>query len=201
MVLAFANVNRTKNTAAGYNGLSYEQNVSSSLIYPIIHGLVNCHLKHDMTDLPAIKRFKETVTSQLQERFGFDPESIAILSSAVDPRYHDLDFLSSEQHEEVARVLLEKIEKSIRKLRGRQELLKNLEKIEKKYQEAERATGIIEEPRAKKKKGNEKETAMSFLLGASTQSAGEDHSAKGEFERFKKEPQLHNDEHALEKQS
>ena len=27
--------------------LSY---VSSSLIYPIIHGLINCHLKHDMTD-------------------------------------------------------------------------------------------------------------------------------------------------------
>ena len=155
--------------------LSYEQNVSSSLIYPIIHGLINCHLKHDTTDLPAIKRFKETVTSQLQEWFGFDPESIAILSSAVDPRYHDLDFLSSEQREEVARVLLEKIEKE--------------------YQEAERATEIIEEP---KKKSNEKETAMSFLLGASTQSAGEDYSAKGEFERFKKEPQLHHDEHALE---
>ena len=90
---------------------SYEQNVSSSLIYPIIHGLINCHLKHDTTDLPAIKRFKETVTSQLQERFGFDPESIAILSLAVDPRYHDLDFLSSEQCEKVARVLLEKIER------------------------------------------------------------------------------------------
>jgi len=96
----------------------------------------------------------------------------------VDPRYHDLDFSSSEQREEVARVLLEKIEKE--------------------YQEAERATEIIEEPRAKKKKSNEKETAMSFLLGASTQSAGEDYSAKGEFERFKKEPQLHHDEHALE---
>ena len=71
----------------------------------------------------------------------------------------------------------------------------------KEYQEAERVTKIIEEPRAKKKKSNEKETVtlrMSFLLGASTQSAGEDYSAKGEFERFKKEPQLHHDEHAVE---
>ena len=126
--------------------LSYEQNVSSSLIYPIIHGLINCHLKHDTTDLPVIKRFKETVTSQLQERFGFDPKSIAILSSAVNSRYHDLNFLSREQHEEVARVLLEKIEKE--------------------YQEVERVTEIIEEPRAKKKKSNEKEIAMLFLLSS-----------------------------------
>ena len=55
-----------------------------------------------------------------------------------------MDFFSGEQCEEVARVLLEKIEKE--------------------YQEAERATEIIEEPtRAKKKKSDEKETAMSFL--------------------------------------
>ena len=38
---------------------------------------------------------------------------------------------------------------------------------------------------------------MSFLLGASTQSAEEDHSGKGEFERFKKEPLLHYDKHVL----
>ena len=36
------------------------------------------------------------------------------------------------------------------------------------------------------------------MLGASTQSAEEDNSTKGEFECFKKEPQLHHDEHALE---
>ena len=65
------------------------------------------------------------------------------------------------------------------------EFVSNQDVLEKEYQEAERVTEIIEEPRAKKK-------------GASTQSAGEDYSAKGEFERFKKEPQLHHDEHALE---
>ena len=163
--------------------LSCEQNVSSSLVYPIIHGLINCHLKADTNDLPAIQRFKETVTAQLEIRFIFDPENIAILSAAVDPRYHDLDFLRSEQREEVARILLERIKR-----------------METECQQAEKATGeVTEEPRAKKKKKDEKkETAMSFLLGAtSTQSAEENSSGKGEFERFKKEPQLHHDENAL----
>ena len=39
----------------------------------------------------------------------FDPENIAILAAAVDPRYKDLDFLKSEEREEVKKVLLEKI--------------------------------------------------------------------------------------------
>ena len=81
--------------------LSLEQNVSSSLIYPIIHGLINCHLKVDPIDFPTIKRFKETVTSQLEDHFSFDPKNIAILVAAVDPRYKDLDFLKNEEREEV----------------------------------------------------------------------------------------------------
>ena len=60
--------------------LSLERNVSSSLIYPVIHGLISCHLKVDSTDLPTIKRFKEIVRSQLEDRFSFDPEKISILS-------------------------------------------------------------------------------------------------------------------------
>ena len=72
--------------------LSLERNVSSSLIYPVIHGLINCHLKADTADLPTIQKFKGTVTSQLVDRFAFDPENVAILASAVDPRYKDLDF-------------------------------------------------------------------------------------------------------------
>ena len=67
--------------------LSLERNVSSLLIYPVIHGLINCHLKADTTDLPTIKRFKETVISQLENCFSFDSENIAILAAAVDPRY------------------------------------------------------------------------------------------------------------------
>lgn len=81
---------QTSTGTVATTALSCEQNVSLSLIYPIIHGLINCHLKPNTNDLTAIKRFKETVTLQLQEHFIFDPENIVILSSAVDPRYHDL---------------------------------------------------------------------------------------------------------------
>ena len=88
--------------------LSLEQTVSL-LIYPVNHGLINCHLKADTTDLPTIKRFKETVISQLENCFSFDPENIAILAAAVDPRYKDLDFMKSEEREEVKKILLEKI--------------------------------------------------------------------------------------------
>ena len=150
--------------------LSLEQNVSSLLIYPVIHGLINCHLKADTTDLPTIKRFKETVISQLENRFSFDPENIAILAVAVDPRYKDLDFMKSEEREEVKKVLLEKIAM-----------------IEESC-EAEMTTRSIreetEEPNVKKKK-NKKETAMSFLLGTATNStcsADEDKSGKAELE-------------------
>ena len=52
-----------KDLQVATKALSLEQNVSSSLIYPVIHGLINCHLKADTTDLPTIKRFKETVIS------------------------------------------------------------------------------------------------------------------------------------------
>ena len=55
-----------------------------------------------------------------------------------------------------------------------------------------------EEPSVKKK--DEKETAMTFLLGTtanSTQCTDEDRSGKGEFEWFKRERQLHHDECAL----
>ena len=162
--------------------LSLERNVSSSLIYPVIHGLINCHLKADTTDLPTIQKFKGTVTSQLVDRFAFDPENVAILASAVDPRYKDLDFLKDEYREEVQKVLLEKITMIEESL------------------EAEPTTSTSREesgePNAKKKK----ETAMSFLLGttaSSSQSTEEDKSGKAEFDRFKREPQLHHDECAL----
>jgi len=45
--------------------LSLERNVSSSLIYPVINGLINCHLKVNLTDLPTIKRFQIFIRTYL----------------------------------------------------------------------------------------------------------------------------------------
>ena len=52
--------------------LCKEQNISSSLIHPVSNGLVKCHLKANNGDLVAVKRFKEVVTTQLQQRFPFN---------------------------------------------------------------------------------------------------------------------------------
>ena len=82
-----------------------------------------------MTCQPS-KGLGKLSTAQLEKYFT---KNIAILSAGVDPRYHDLDFLRSEQREEVARILLERIKR-----------------MEKECQQAEKATGeLTVEPRAK----------------------------------------------------
>ena len=44
--------------------LSKDENISSSLIYPVVNGLVKNHLNHVSTDLPTIKRFKEILVRE-----------------------------------------------------------------------------------------------------------------------------------------
>ena len=87
--------------------LCKDQNISSSLIHPFVNGLVKCHLKTDNQNLPAVKRFKEVVTTELQ-RFPF--ESVAVLATAVDPHYHQLKFFPTEQREQVYSILQDKVE-------------------------------------------------------------------------------------------
>lgn len=121
--------------------LCKEQNISSSLIYPVVNGLVKCHLKADNGDQVAVKRFKEVVTTELQHRFPFDPENIAVLAAAVDPRYHQLMFFTTEQQEQVHSILRDKVETLYKQVHSED----------------------TEPPQAKRKK---EVTAMSFLLGA-----------------------------------
>ena len=72
--------------------------VSCSLIYPVINGLLKNHLLVDENDLPAVKRFKEVVTLEIQNRFDVEnateEQSLAVSASILDPRYHQLKFLS-----------------------------------------------------------------------------------------------------------
>ena len=58
--------------------LSKDQNVSSSLIHPVVNGLVKCHLKPGGEDLEIVKRFKEVVVGELLRHFSFGPESVAV---------------------------------------------------------------------------------------------------------------------------
>ena len=48
------------------------QTMSCSLIYPVVNGLLNNHLLIGEDDLPAVKRFKEVVTQEIQFRFNVE---------------------------------------------------------------------------------------------------------------------------------
>ena len=55
----------------------YEFNVSSSIIYLVLHGLIRNHLKPDDNDAPAVKYLKKQVSKDLTERFEIDEEYTA----------------------------------------------------------------------------------------------------------------------------
>ena len=89
--------------------LSLDQNVSSSLIHLVVNGLVNCHFKVRESDLAMVKWFKEVVTGELLH-FPFHPESVAVLSATLDPRYHHLEFFFGQERKQVHDVILDKVE-------------------------------------------------------------------------------------------
>ena len=78
-----------------------ENHASLSSVYLVVYGLLKKHLVSLSDDPLRIKLFKETVTSQLKQRFNPDSENVAehisVLASVIDPRYHHLKFLSNEQ--------------------------------------------------------------------------------------------------------
>ena len=88
---------------------SSDLNVSCSIVYPVINGLLSNHLVVSQDDVSAVKTFKRVVAEALRQRFMPSSDTIPILCAAVDPRYSDLVFLDEEQrvavHEEL--ILLE----------------------------------------------------------------------------------------------
>ena len=149
--------------------LCAEQTVSASLICPVVDGLLKHHLKIKEGDLGALISFKKVVSQELCRRFEFDEDSVAVLATAVDPRHSHLTCFTPEQRSGVQDILREKVQQmtsSGKQMQG-------------------------EEPAKKKKK----ETAMSFLLGMTTQ---DDSDSSTEVDRFVAESQLQPDDDALE---
>ena len=164
---------------------SFEQNISCSIIYPVINGLLCNHLINSEGDLSAVRRFKQTVAGELERRFApttlETARSLPVVCATVDPRYAHLSFLSVEQrqiaHEEVIG-RMESIQAT--KLRNGKECADS----------NKQANG----PRAKRKK---KDSAMHFLLG--TQSESESiGTCSDEMECFLKQPSVDPDLNALE---
>lgn len=117
---------------------SSDLNVSCSIVYPVINGLLSNHLVVSEDDVSAVKTFKRVVAQELRQRFIPSSDTIPILCAAVDPRYSDLLFLNAEQRVAVHEELI-------------------LQKDDSLSKEAE-------EPPTKKSK----DSAMHFLLGTSS---------------------------------
>ena len=128
-----------------------------------------------------VKRFKVVVAGELLWCFSFDPESVAVLSAALDPRYHHLSFFSAEERTQVCDIISDKV--------------KTLYEQDSATTDPSSSDSTRTQPQAKKWK---EETAMSFLLGVGTESDGDTPSWQDEIEQFQRESQAHHDSDALE---
>ena len=83
--------------------LSGEKYVSVSMLYPIVMGLVNVHLRASTSDSSIVKKTKDVIRNQLVTRFKTESDricnSVPILASALDPRFKSLEFLPTKQRE------------------------------------------------------------------------------------------------------
>ena len=128
--------------------LCEEQNISISLIYPVIYSLLKNHLKVNNDDSPKIKKFKQTVSADLKRRYN--PENpdtageVPILATAIDPRYNNLKFLNTQQQVSIHEKLIE--------------LSENMPDD---YQDREKSDNTSEPPA----KRSSPDTALEFLFG------------------------------------
>ena len=84
--------------------LSTQNNVSLSCVLPLRDHL-QASLKPSGKDSKTLKLFKERARDDIRARFGFedfDLQSVAVLASALDPRFKALNFLSASQGQQVA---------------------------------------------------------------------------------------------------
>jgi len=78
-----------------------EKDVSSSVMYPIVCGLLKKHLTTVEGESPLIRKMMESIANELKTRYNpFDKEiasSQPVIASLLDPRYKSLSFFSDEQ--------------------------------------------------------------------------------------------------------
>ena len=85
---------------------------SISSILPVLFGILN-HLKVEESDSANIRRFKISVESQIKSRWDLNDiasSDIKVITTALDPRYKSLKFLSVEKICEVKTEIRHKIQ-------------------------------------------------------------------------------------------
>ena len=159
---------------------SLEQNISCSIVYPVVNGLLVNHLASTESDLPAVKRFEQSVASELRRRFSpsspSTAKSLPVLCSAVDPRYSHLRFLSEQQREMT-----------------HEELIGCMETLETEREKENTDSTDAAGPPTNKSK----DSVMQFLLGTLTEKESVDTSSE-ELDKFQRETVCDPDSCALE---
>jgi hypothetical protein len=83
--------------------MNTESNVSTSVVYPIVCGLIRKHLSVNADDIPVVIRIKTVIADDLHKRFKpgevATAATVPVLSSCLDPRYKHLNIWSSEQRQ------------------------------------------------------------------------------------------------------
>lgn len=93
-----------------------EKFVTLSCVWPIMKMLVDHHLKIENTDTGVLKQFKNELIKNITEKFQLDSDftstsiPTALLTSALDPRYKNLLFLTEEAKQKVFMKIMEEIE-------------------------------------------------------------------------------------------
>ena len=85
-------VEALENFSTATTFLSYEENVSMSGVFPILHGMLD-QLEPDVSDSGVIKQFKEIVSSEISERFELNSLHAGhpmLLTAIIDPRFKNL---------------------------------------------------------------------------------------------------------------
>ena len=88
---------------------SSDSNVSCSIIYPVIDGLLTNHLTVSDDDVSAVKRFKQIIAGELEKRFTHSSDCLSLQCAAVDPRYSHLRFLADGLQEKIREELEDEI--------------------------------------------------------------------------------------------
>ena len=152
--------------------LSYEENVSMSAAFPILHGIID-QLVPDVSDSGVIKQFKEIVSSEIFERFELNSLHAVhpmLLTAIIDPRFKNLTlgrYTESEQD-------------SLKK--GIVELME----MYKVYEEHEHGSQTSHEPSPSDVKRPKRLTALDKLLGE--EAAVAEPSLSSELEKYLTEP-------------
>ena len=141
-------------------------------------------------DLPAVKRFKEVVTQELQDRFNVEEaveeQSVAVFATILDPHYHQLKFLRDQTKAEAY--------STFRDILVSMMAAEDCQIVEEVGQATlQGAEGVSQPPKKKKK------TALEILIGEDDDSS---HNSRGtlseEFDNYLKLTPLKSSDNCLE---